>query len=297
MNATHAELVNINDLSSEERMQLVKATYAKKSYFQELFRQDMVEYDIADLAYAFRDQISRILIEKKLIQGAVELERLHEYLSDEQRAYDFDDGVNKISTYFYDTDNDFTAVYHRFIRFLRTDFIKEPFLFQKIPTLRIHCPNARNSNHYPRYHTDINYGHPPEEINIWVPFTKPMPDHRFRLMDCASSRKLLERFNYSFPNFVDHAINDKSLTKECDQYAKEVTTVLGNMFAFDSRCIHTGEPMINHTRISMDIRILPVSQYEKMQIQYQGVGRRKILFAPGHCYHEQDSDHFLKGSK
>ena len=49
------------------------------------------------------------------------------------------------------------------------------------------------------------------------------------------------------------------------------------MLAFDSRCIHSGEPMKSHTRISMDIRILPLSQYEKMNIEYQGSGRRKIL--------------------
>ncbi len=65
------------------------------------------------------------------------------------------------------------------------------------------------------------------------------------------------------------------------------------MLAFDSRCIHTGVPLTAHTRISMDMRILPLSQYEKMDYAYQGLGRRKILFSPGHCYHEEHSDYFL----
>jgi hypothetical protein len=69
------------------------------------------------------------------------------------------------------------------------------------------------------------------------------------------------------------------------------------MLAFDSRAIHSGEPMQIHTRISMDIRILPLSQYEKMTIEYQGSGRRKILFTPGHCYHQLDSDNFLLQNK
>jgi hypothetical protein len=69
-----------------------------------------------------------------------------------------------------------------------------------------------------------------------------------------------------------------------------VTTELGKIMAFDSRCIHTGEPLKMHTRASMDIRILPIKEYEKMNIEYQGSGRRKILFAPGHCYHPLNSD-------
>lgn len=290
---TTAEKVNLNQLSIAEKNALIRDIYHAPSYFQSLFGKDQVELDCEIITQAFRNDITRLLLDKGVLEAPVTLETLHEHLSDELRAYNFDDGVNKISTYFYDTDETFIAVYYQFIRFLRTHFVKEPFWFQATPTLRIHCPNARNSNHYPRYHSDISYGHPPEEINIWFPLTDYLDGHSFRIMDVETSRKLLDTFQYDFGAFIQSAIHDKAFSAHCDTLSTDVTTARGRMLAFDSRCIHTGEPMKTHTRISMDIRILPLSQYDKMAVEYQGSGRRKILFAPGHCYHEKDSDHLL----
>jgi len=206
------------------------------------------------------------------------------------KAYNFDDGVNKITTYFYDTDETFAAVYFQYIKFLREHFLKEPFWFQATPTIRIHCPNAENSHHYPRYHSDISYGHPPEEINIWLPLTNLQQGHSFRTLSVANSHNLLQPFAYDFGAFIHSAIHDKTFSKNCENQANPVITEFGKMLAFDSRCIHSGEPMQSHTRVSMDIRILPLSQYEKMKIEYQGSGRRKILFTPGNCYHALHSD-------
>lgn len=295
MNMTLAakEKINLNTLSNDERKALTKKTYAGKSYFESLFHQDHVEADCYQSSMAFRHEIERILLEKNLIKEKVTLEKLHEVLSDEMKTYNFDDGVNKITTYFYDTDSQFMSVYYQYIKFLREHFVKEPFWFQATPTIRIHCPNAKNSNHYPRYHSDISYGHPPEEINIWVPLTSVMEGHSFRTMSVPSSRKALEKFDYDFGAFIHSAIHDKEFSNYCESLANPVTTELGKMLAFDSRAVHSGEPMLAHSRVSMDIRILPLSQYEKMDIEYQGSGRRKILFTPGHCYHAQDSDHLL----
>lgn len=292
MNTT-TERPNLNELTQAEKNNLAKSTYDNNSYFQQLFQQDTVEIEIGDLAQAFRQEIMRILLQKDLVREPIELEQLHNYLSDEMRAYNFDDGVNKISTFFYETDNEIMQVYYRFIRLLRMNFVKEPFWFQKTPTIRLHCPNSKNNHHYPRYHTDVGYGHPPEEINIWIPFTKHVKEHGFRVMDVEHSKQILEQFNFNYSDFIHSAIHDKAFSHACDQLAKPVTTELGKMFAFDSRCVHTGEPLTAHSRVSMDVRILPLSQYDKMQITYQGSGRRKIIFAPGHCYHEQDSDSFL----
>lgn len=285
-----AEKINLNTLSHDERKSLVQEIYSGNSYFQSLFHQDHIEIDCHASSLAFRNEIERILLEKNLIQKKVELENLHEVLTDEIKAYNFDDGVNKISTYFYDTDDKFLVVYHQFIRFLRQHFLQEPFWFQATPTIRIHCPNAKNNHHYPRYHSDISYGHPPEEINIWFPLTNLLDGHSFRAMSVATSREILQPFAYDFDAFIQSAIHDKPFSKSCENQAKSVTTAFGKMMAFDSRCIHSGEPMQTHTRVSMDIRILPLSQYANMKIEYQGSGRRKILFTPGNCYHALHSD-------
>jgi hypothetical protein len=284
--------INLNSLSKEERKTLTKNTYAGNSYFETLFGSDQIEIDCTQSSEAFRSEIERILLEKNLVQEKLPLEKLHEVLSDDMKTYNFDDGVNKISTYFYDTDAEFTQVYHQYIRFLRQHFLKEPFFFQATPTIRIHCPHAKNSHHYPRYHSDISYGHPPEELNIWLPLTEVMEGHGFQVMSVAASRQILNRFDYDFDDFIHNAIHDKEFSASCEQIAGPVDTPFGKMLSFDSRCIHSGEPLKSHTRASMDIRILPVSQYDKMEIEYQGSGRRKVLFTPGHCYHIKDSDHF-----
>lgn len=285
--------VNLNDLSAAQRIELTKSTYSDTSYFQTLFDCETVEVDCRQHSADLRGEIERILLEKNLLREPIELEKLHEVLSDDMKAYNFNDGVNKISTHFYGMDKKLEAVYHQFILFLRHHFLKEAFWFQATPTIRIHCPNSENSHHYPRYHSDISYGHPPEEINIWIPLTEIMEGHGFRLMNLQSSNTVLNQFDYDFTAFIHSAIHDKGLTKDCDNLSQAVTTPFGKMLAFDSRCIHTGEPLKEHTRISMDIRIIPNSRYETMNIQYQGSGRRKILFQPGHCYHEYDSDQLI----
>jgi hypothetical protein len=294
MNTTIADKkINLNILSREEKKALVKTTYKKNSYFQQLFNADHAEFKCEKFAIGLRNQIERILIEKQLAPHKIPLEQLHDVLSDEMKTYNFNDGVNKISTYFYETDEQFMHEYHQFIKFLREQIVTEPFWFQAIPTIRIHCPDGKNNNHYPRYHTDIGYGHPPEEMNLWIPLTDILTGHGFRIMSLAASKKIIEQFDFDFEPFIDNAINNKNFSNNCDTLSEPVTTELGSVIAFDSRCIHTGEPLKTHTRVSIDIRILPISQYEQMNIEYQGSGRRKILFTPGNCYNKHHSDYFL----
>ncbi len=295
MTATMTRM-NINLLSPTDKQALTQNTYAKKSYFQDLFTKDQIEVNCESFSRSFQNEIERILLEKNLIEEETPLECLHEVLSDEMKAYNFDDGVNKISTYFYETDQAFMKVYHQYIQFLREHFVKEPFWFQETPTIRIHCPNARNSHHYPRYHTDIAYGHPPEEINIWLPLTDILTGHGFRTMSVSSSKSIIESFDYHYEKFINEAIHNKNFSAYCDTLSAPAPTSFGEMLAFDPRCIHTGEPLVSHTRASMDIRILPLSQYKKMTIEYQGSGRRKILFSPGNCYNIQNSDYFLENT-
>ena len=183
------EKINLNTLSNEERKSLTRNIYAEKSYFESLFHQDHIQLNCKPHSLAFRHEIERILLEKNLMQEKIPLENLHEIMTDEMKTYNFDDGVNKITTYFYDTDTQLMQVYHQYIHFLREHFINEPFLFQATPTIRIHCPNAKNSHHYPRYHSDISYGHPPQEMNIWFPLTELREGHGFRTVSVADSEK------------------------------------------------------------------------------------------------------------
>ncbi len=283
---------NIHLLALKERTEFMHKKFQAKSRFQRELFTDRIDLDCGEYAQKLRAEVLRLLSEKGIGVPGGDLENLHKHVSDDLKEYNFDDGVNKISTLLYDTDKSYLGVYHDMIKNCIQHHFPYPFYFQATTTIRIHCPNGRNSDHYPRYHTDVNYGHPPEEINIWIPLTSPVKPqyHGFRLTNLETTRKILTEFGYDFAPFIERAVSDKEFNHRISESAPEVKTPFGMMKAFDSRCIHTGEPLMNHTRASIDIRIMPVEDYDNLEVEYQGLGRRKILYAPGQAYYPLSSD-------
>jgi hypothetical protein len=254
---------------------------------------EQVKISCEEFYQKFRKQIERLLVAKGVVKEMnFPLEELHLHIPQEMRDYNLTDGVNKISTLFYENGEEFSQNYLDFVKnFVRKKF-DFPFYFQAIPTIRIHCPNAKNSDHYPRYHTDIQYGHPVQEINLWFALTKPIGEqkHGFPVMNLKDSLDLYSGYGYDFGKLIDDAINSKKFNQNCENLAKQTDTKEGEILVFDSRLCHSGEPLRDHTRVSIDVRIIAVQDYEKMPITYQGMGRRKILFTPGECYHPLSSD-------
>lgn len=282
----------MHTLSDAERKSFYRKEYSSQSRFQRAFGKDRVDMEIGEFGALFRSEVMRLLAAKGAVSGKETLEELHQSLPQDMKDYNFNDGVNSITTLLYDTDDAFTAIYHRFIREVVSRHFPYPFWFQATPTMRLHCPGGKHSDHYPRYHSDISYGHPPQEINIWIPLTqaKAPQQHGFRCMDVEASRTVLEAFDYDFGPFIDRAIHDKPFDYELNEKAPQVETPLGKMAAFDARCIHTGEPLEQHTRASIDIRIIAVDDFNALPVEYQGTGRRRILYIPGECYHALSSD-------
>jgi hypothetical protein len=279
-------------LPAGERAQLMRREWAKESRFQREFGSDAKDLPTGNFSELMREQVMRQLRNRGIVQAGAQLEKLHETVPQELKDYGMDDGVNVISTYLYDTDEEFTTSYLKFVKECLGAHFPYPFYFQATPTVRIHCPNGKNANHYPRYHTDIGYGHPPQEINLWLPLTVPMGEqrHGFRKASVADSRTILEPFGYDFAPFIARAVNDPAYNQELNKLAPQVETGFGFCNAFDSRCVHTGEPLLNHTRASIDVRIMPVEDYNNRTIMYQGTGRRRVLYAPGAAYYHLPSD-------
>jgi hypothetical protein len=63
----------------------------------------------------------------------------------------------------------FLETYRQFVRFIQDEIVGEPVVYQRLPSLRIQYPGRTS---YGVMHTDREYNHPPEEINIWVPITE-----------------------------------------------------------------------------------------------------------------------------
>lgn len=276
-----------SELGSESRKAFMKKKFHEESRFHRNFGKDWCDLDASPYARNMRNGVVRILEQKGISVPDGNLEELHKHISPELKRYGFNDGVNLVSTLLYDTDDQFEDEYIRMIKECVRKHFPYAFLFQTTPTIRVHCPDGENNHHYPRYHTDINYGHPPEEINLWIPLTAPISEqcHGFRIMSLQDSQTVFDMYEYDFAPFIDKAINDKAFNEALNKVSPQVTTPLGKIFAFDSRCIHTAEPMISHTRVSIDIRIVPLEDYRESPVLYQGVGRRKIRYLPGEAYH------------
>ena len=231
-------------------------------------------YIKSDWSIKFRNETIRILHKNKIINNEVtELEKIHEYINDKSLIdYDFESGVNGITKSLYEVDNKYMLLYHKFLKDLY-DKLGFDFYFQESPTIRVHCPNAKNQHHYPRYHSDCFYGHPPQEINIWFTLTSNK-NSGFYVIDSNNSKKWLDKYN------------SKEFNNKGDSLAFEVETNLDKIFLFDPLCIHTNQPRINDSRLSIDVRINPVENFVD---GYVGAGRMKAEFKPGGYfgYHKQ----------
>jgi hypothetical protein len=290
---------SFNNLSDEKKSEYYKNSFESAGIFSgldlirnsELYKKDI---NTKSFSIKIREKIERLLHDKNLVSSneSVHLEDLHKHLSKSMKAYDFNSGVNSISQQFYETDLEFRILYLDYVKELYNNFFHFPFYFQKIPTIRLHCPDADFSHHYPRYHTDIGYGHPPQEINLWVPLTYPVEGqkHGFRLMDLTNTRKVLRKYDYHFENLINDAIKSQEFNKDLNQYAPQVDTKFGDTLCFDSRCLHTGEPLVGHTRVSIDIRITPVDDFQREKFIFQGAGKMKMKYQPGQAYDTLSSD-------
>jgi hypothetical protein len=278
---------------------------AKSEYFKNIWESDgvfdrlvensnKIHINTSDISQKLRGKIEKLLIDKKIVSGDknFELENLHSVIPKSLKSYDFDTGINSLSQAFYETDDEFYNLYLEFIKTIYSNFFNFPFYFQKTPTIRLHCPESSGSSHYPRYHTDIGYGHPPQEINLWLPLTAPFKEqkHGFRLMDFDNSQKILRKYSYDFNSFISDAVHKKDFNEQLHELAPQVDTIFGETLAFDSRSIHTGEALTFHTRVSIDVRIIPVANFDSEFFLFQGAGKMKSLYMPGEAYSEVSSN-------
>ncbi len=132
-------------------------------------------------AFVIRDLIEQHLAEAV---GCADIRRFHEYLPAERMPTDPIEGT--AHTYGHDIlyavdpafrqagyveakDRGFIATYRRFMRFIQDEVFRVPLVFQRLPSLRIHYPGFTS---YGVMHTDREYNHPSDEVNIWVPITR-----------------------------------------------------------------------------------------------------------------------------
>jgi hypothetical protein len=150
----------------------------------------------------------------------------------------------------------FLATYRRFVRFIQDEIIGEPIVYQRLPSLRIQYPGMTS---YGVMHTDREYNHPSEEINIWVPITEVR----------GTASMVIES---------DFGKGD---------YAP-VEMPYGKMVIFDSGLVHGN--VVNeegYTRMSFDLRVIPKRSYRDSKGAFSATAGKEFTLGN---YYEKLSD-------
>jgi sporadic carbohydrate cluster 2OG-Fe(II) oxygenase len=263
----------------------IRATNLMKSRFGS--GHHVARYDTR--AIDFAGEIKKLLVEKRVLAAHqasnADLARLHELLPADKKALD-ESELNAVSKAFYDTSESFLAVYRRFVRDAIGPLFGEDMYFQATPTLRFQFPNQPGFNWKPRIHNDIMLGHPPSEVNIWLPFTRTFGTNTMTIASLEDSVSVLDSLGYDFEKLAWNVQKDDAFWQTTARRMGPVELEYGEFLLFDPRCLHaTQDNRTDSTRISMDVRIILRRHMESLPLEYRGTGRLRMLFAPGHYYY------------
>lgn len=279
----------IKFLSTKDKELFLKDLHSK-SQIMKLFDSWSYQDNFNIEEVNFRDTIIEELLKKNLINEKLfskhgrKLEKLHLSLNDEYKNLD-ESEQNKISISFYETSKNINNLYVKFIKDIISPYFKDPVYYQAVPTFRFHFPNQLGYNWKDRYHTDIMLGHPPYEINIWLPFTKTYDSNSIRITPYEESMNFLKSCNYDFELFAEQVQYNDEISDMLRKSSNAINMNYGQFIMFDPRCLHcTQHNITNDTRVSMDIRIITKEELRKYSRQYRTTGRKKMLFTPDNYF-------------
>ena len=229
----------------------------------------------------FRKQVIRLLSDRNIIDNEFsDLENLHNQIDIKLFNYVVREKENELQHIFYETDDKFIFTYHGFLNELK-NYLKFDFYFQSTPTIRFHAPKLKNEDKFPEFHSDIQYGHPPQEKNVWMSLTENKHSN-FHVISKEKSISWLKHYESDWNVFSKVAYETRDMSSDFNKkglkLSNEIPSTLDGVYMFDSSCIHAGTPRIEETRVSIDIRINPV---EKFVDGYMGFGVVKPQFKPG----------------
>jgi len=140
-----------------------------------------------------------------------------------------DDGINKVAQSLYKTNFAFKEAYFELMKYLASELVFD-FIFQTVPTFRFNFPGLLpdwlKTHQGPRnHHTDTMLGHPFEEINVWVPFSRSYVTNAMFLSSIQGGLNLLnffckdlsldaDRYHNSRKLFVDKMKSDDAFSQK-----------------------------------------------------------------------------------
>ena len=234
----------------------------------------------------------------RLIGYGAPLRELHKVVPMSDQLMD-ENATNAVGRMMYNQDASFRNLFGEFIFQLRQDMRDArrdsdfDFVYQRTPTVRFHFPvqfdnQFRLNDRVMCQHNDQMLGHPPGEINCWLPLTDcggtaglqlaTLEDSLACGADWFGRRGSLEAFQL-------HLTHDKWLAAQVERKTKPRKLKVGTYLSFDGRQLHGPDENIEgYTRVSMDWRIMPVELYEALDREYVGTGRTGRNYVVGDVY-------------
>lgn len=274
---------NENSLIFNNKSKEFINSMSRKSWIQNISTTGIMIYDYDYDKFKFDHHVIELLTDRKFISKTYCLDQIHKELSSRDMEVDVNQ-INNVVKTCYEPSERINEVYSDFMHKIVQPIIGESLYFQKTPTFRFSFPKSKGMTKRD-YHNDIMLGHPPEEINVWVPFTNSAESRSFVIMDIEKSLQLLDEYDNDMESIHAAIWKDDKVKKFCDNNCSVVTVDKGQFILFDSRCIHAA--ILNesdYTRVSMDVRVISENEYNNLPINYVGTGRRQSKFVPGDYY-------------
>jgi len=143
-------------------------------------------------------------------------------------------------------DKKFQLLYHSLLKIVSKHLNFKKFLYQKIPSFRIHRTNDKSVN----FHNDLWYGHGEEVINVWLPLTNTNKYNALWTLDFNKSNNLSKLIKKKKFNTFD--INNIT-----NQISKPHILSYGKILFFNTSSFHgTNINKSTKHRLSFDFRIL-----------------------------------------
>ncbi len=219
-----------------------------------------------------------------------DLSNLHLIIDDQLKIIDQTYGLNKFTKNIAELNQSFKSKYIEILKTGIRDFIGENFYFQQHPTLRVFFPHSTLDSFYPVYHSDLMNGHPPYEINLWLPLNSPSKSegYGFALNSLKKSVGLFEEYNFDIDKMRQ---NNFEISLKFHKSSIVQNFKYGKVSLFDAKKLHSTLPLKNYTRVSVDARIVIVSVMTRTKKYYKSLfGRRPVIYKPGSYYNNISID-------
>ena len=260
--------------------------YMMENGLQKKFNKYVLNLNLKKYTLELEDYVVKYLYNNNFTtKKNIKLENIHKYISVENQKQGSQTDItrNELTAVFFQKEKKFFDIYLAMINEVKKKF-EFKFLFQKDPFLRFNFPSKSKVDTF-LPHVDLCIGHPPGEINFWLPVTDVLYNNSLLVSNFEESMIFFGKFGFNFMEY--EKVYNKKILNDANKILKPFISNKGNAIVFDSRVMH--KTILNKsqkTRVSLDFRILPL-KFEKIAKMYRGTGYKRQRFTRGKYYNKK----------